>query len=145
MATRSTIAYAENGLIHAVYCHWDGYPESVGRTLVNHYQAARKIGQLIEMGDISALAAEIGQQQDFDDRSTHRPDWTLFYGRDRGEITAPMQFNTVAEWLDHYSDSDYAYIWTAGHGWQFISLHEEFLDSTGLHRLNDLAEHLAAS
>ena len=112
MATRSTIAYkTAEGKVVAIYCHWDGYPAGVGKTLQENYQAAYKIGKLIQMGDVSSLGAEIGEQQDFDDRSTQRDDWTLFYGRDRGEDTPCKEFETIQEWMEHYDWSDYYYLW----------------------------------
>ena len=38
MATRSFIGKLNHdGSITVVYCHWDGYPEGVGETLVKHY------------------------------------------------------------------------------------------------------------
>jgi hypothetical protein len=116
MATRSTIAYKKADGIVAIYSHWDGYPAGVGKTLQENYQAAYKIGKLIQMGDVSSLGAEIGEQQDFDDRSTQRDDWTLFYTRDRGEDTPCKEFETIAEWMDHYDWSDYFYLWN-GREW----------------------------
>lgn len=118
MATRSTIAYkTAEGKIVAIYCHWDGYPAGVGKTLQENYQAAYKIGKLIHMGDVSSLGAEIGEQQDFDDRSTQKDEWTLFYGRDRGEVDVGCkEFETIAEWMEHYDWSDYYYLWN-GREW----------------------------
>jgi len=111
MATRSTIAYKTTRGITAIYSHWDGYPEGVGRILHENYQAAYKIGKLVQMGDVSSLGAEIGKKQDFDDRSTQRDDWTLFYTRDRGEDAPCKEFETIQEWMDHYDWSDYYYLW----------------------------------
>jgi hypothetical protein len=111
MATRSTIAYKTERGVTAIYCHWDGYPTGVGATLQEHYQAAYKIGKLVAHGDVSSLGAEIGKQQDFNDRSTQRDDWTLFYSRDRGEDTPCQEFETIQEWMEHYDWSDYFYLW----------------------------------
>jgi hypothetical protein len=116
MATRSTIAYKTDRGVTAIYCHWDGYPAGVGKTLQEHYQAAYKIGKLVNMGDVSSLGAEIGKQHDFDARDGE-DDWTTFYGRDRGEKNVGCkEFATIAEWLDHYGWSDYAYLWN-GREW----------------------------
>ena len=111
MATRSTIAYKTTRGVTAIYCHWDGYPAGVGKILQENYQAAYKIGKLVAHGDVSSLGPEIGKQQDFDDRSTQRDDWTLFYSRDRGEDTPCKEFETIQEWMDHYDWSDYYYLW----------------------------------
>ena len=112
MATRSSIAYKTQRGVTAIYSHWDGYPEGVGRILHENYQAAYKIGKLVQMGDVSSLGAEIGKKQDFDDRSTQKDDWTLFYGRDRGETGVDCkEFDTIQGWMDHYDWSDYYYLW----------------------------------
>ena len=60
MGTRSTIAYKEGNKIRGVYVHWDGYLSHNGHILQNFYQEARKIGQLIELGDMSSLGAQLG-------------------------------------------------------------------------------------
>jgi hypothetical protein len=84
MGTRSTIiAKLSNGQTKRIYCHWDGYPENNGALLLNHYQEQAKIDALIELGDLSSLGQEIGEQHAFDDRS--HENWTTAYGRDRGE------------------------------------------------------------
>jgi len=63
MATRSTISIvdkkAKNGQGRQIYCHWDGYPENNGKILLEHYQDANKINELIDLGNISSLAENI--------------------------------------------------------------------------------------
>jgi len=114
MGTRSTIAYMEAGKIHSVYCHWDGYPEYNGRILQEHYQEARKIGQLIQLGDMSSLGAELGTKHDF---GSAPEGVCTFYGRDRGEDDVDAgEFDNIDEWLESYDWSDYAYLWN-GREW----------------------------
>jgi hypothetical protein len=97
MATRGTIAleYAD-GTVDQVYCHWDNYLEGNGRILKDHYTDPFKLQQLIDLGDLSVLEAEIGEQHPFDNPHTfgsrdyeqHRAKYgncCTFYGRDRGE------------------------------------------------------------
>ena len=56
MATRSFIAQKkEDGSFEGVYCHWDGYPDGVGKTLFSHYKDPEKIQKLIDGGDMSVL------------------------------------------------------------------------------------------
>ena len=64
------------------------------------------------MGSISRLGSEIGEQQDFDDRSTHNKQWTLAYHRDRGEDLISDIYHNVSSWIE-YSESyaDYNYLW----------------------------------
>ena len=115
MATRSNIAYkTAEGKIRSIYCHYDGYPAGVGRTLQEHYQQARKIGMLIELGSLSVLGAELGEKQDFDDRSTQKDEWTLAYNRDRGEELHVSEYADIPSWIDDMEE--YAYLWN-GREW----------------------------
>ena len=86
MSTRSAIAMTrKDGTVAGIYGHSDGYPEGVGRTLLEHYRDPHKLEELIARGAVSSLAADIGQKHSF----AQRPDgWTTFYGRDRGEADA---------------------------------------------------------
>ena len=111
MATRSTIAYKTSRGVTAIYCHWDGYPAGVGKTLHENYQAAYKIGKLVAHGDVSSLGSEIGKQHSFDARDGEDT-WTTFYGRDRGEEgVGSQEFETIPQWMDHYDWSDFYYLW----------------------------------
>ena len=49
----------EDGTLEAVYCHYDGYPEGVGKTLKEHYQDPDKVERLIEGGGMSCLAPDV--------------------------------------------------------------------------------------
>lgn len=137
MATRSAIGRANSdGTVTAIYCHWDGYPECVGRTLVRHYTDEDKINQLIELGDLSVLGSEIGKKHDFDARYGHndqRANWCLAYGRDRGEEeTVSRPFANKEEFVSTMMQSgcEYFYLWTTGHwqmrgaGWSVLDLEE---------------------
>lgn len=83
MATRSFIGkQLPNGDIVGVYCHWDGYPEGVGKTLKAHYTDPIKVDALLTLGALSFLDAEVGEKHDFDNP---RDGWTVAYHRDRGD------------------------------------------------------------
>lgn len=91
MGTRSRIGVFHGDNVKSVYCHWDGYLDHNGRILLNHYDSA-KANQLVALGDLSSLHANIGEKHDFDDREASNNQCT-FYGRDRGE--------TGVEWVTH--------------------------------------------
>ena len=56
MATRSRIGYeTASGKIKTIYCHWDGYPEGVGKILQEKYTNPTDVEELIKLGDISSL------------------------------------------------------------------------------------------
>ena len=110
MATRSNIAYRNAaGTIVSVYCHWDGYVANNGRILQEHYQDQTKIEALVALGSISSLGAELGEKQDFNDRTTQKDEWTLAYNRDRGEDLVVSEYADIPSWIDDMEE--YAYLW----------------------------------
>lgn len=127
MATRSNI-----GILHAdgsgemVYCHWDGYPSHNGAKLLERYQDVSKIRELINLGSLSTLGAEIGKKHDFD---THGKDmqsekWCLFYGRDRGEDqVSAIKFKNVNEVLGKSVMEEYLYLYSEAEGIWYYSDH----------------------
>jgi hypothetical protein len=109
MATRSRIGKKlEDGTIKSIYCHWDGYPEHNGEILKEHYKTEAKIDALLELGNLSSLAQDIGMQHDFKDPS---PGWCVAYGRDRGEINTKARISTT---LSDMMQEEYNYVWDNG-------------------------------
>jgi hypothetical protein len=123
MATRSTIGMVlEDGqTIRSVYCHWDGYPEGVGATLKEYYTDSTTIENLLDLGDLSVLSENIGQKQDFDNRTEGS---CLFYGRDRGEtgINA-LTHADENEWIGFRKGNgcEYGYLWN-GVSWSTFKI-----------------------
>jgi len=122
MGTRSMIAIQNpyNKTVRAVYCHWDGYLEHNGAILQKHYAASPKVNNLIALGDLSSLRAEIGVKHAFSTYDLTKEEQEAYeaehgnsctyYGRDRGETGTEFKvFNTLAEAEDHYTWSDYYY------------------------------------
>lgn len=110
MATRSHIGRRNlDDSVDYIYCHWDGYPSNNGVILKEHYTTMDKVNQLLELGSLSVLGKEIGEKQDFEDRSTHNENWCLAYGRDRGEKRVGMQ-NAPFQSLLSDDNVDYVYI-----------------------------------
>ena len=131
MATRSTIAMEfADGSVGQVYCHWDGYPEHNGKILLEHYSNRRKLHELIDLGDLSSLAPEIGTQHDFDTRVNGE---CTFYGRDGGEDdVAARYFDSYQDYLDKFQGEEYNYIlrrdglWYVSQGDRFVPLARKF-------------------
>lgn len=109
MGTRSTIALEfADGTVGQVYCHWDGYLEHNGRILVEHYMDPFKLRQLIDLGDLSSLHANIGERHDFNDRYE---DGCTFYGRDRGETGIDARyFKDYADYRANCQGEEFDYI-----------------------------------
>ena len=129
MATRSIITLkTKDNVFKTVYCHWDGYPEGVGQTLLDHYNEYSKIEELINNGDMSSLREEIKPSL-----KTHHviTDWktgkktftlnehsfetpheqvTIFYGRDRGDENIKARVNKkYPKDIDMWQEFEYLY------------------------------------
>jgi len=124
MGTRSTIAIKHGDRIKAVYCHWDGYVEGVGATLLENYDST-KANFLIALGNISSLGENIGKQHSFDLRAVEGSEestWTTFYGRDRGEQGQEFKsFDSEAEWMEHYEHMGAEYWYLFDNGVWYVS------------------------
>ena len=59
MSTRSLIGLKNDVGITYVYCHFDGYLDGVGITLVKNYDTEDKVKALLEKGDMSSLGDSI--------------------------------------------------------------------------------------
>ena len=109
MATRSTIAleFADD-TVGQVYCHWDGYLSHNGTILLENYSDPFKLRGLIDLGDLSVLAAEIGTKHDFEARVEGV---CTFYGRDRDESdTQAKYFDNFEDYTANHQTEEYEYI-----------------------------------
>jgi hypothetical protein len=105
MATRSRIGLMlEDGTIKHSYCHWDGYPTGVGKTLLEHYSNIEKVKELLSFGDMSYLAPKINPDGIHNFENPEK-DVTLFYNRDRGEMN---DVDSVTTSTDEYLSSKYS-------------------------------------
>lgn len=128
MATRSTIAIArEDGTVAKVYCHWDGYLENNGQLLVNCYNTAEKIEELLSHGDISSLGEVVGGRhpfgpdynnpgspEDVAHRNAKNAGWTTFYGRDRGESDIDAKVYADIESYENSQFEEFNYLFIGG-------------------------------
>jgi hypothetical protein len=121
MSTRSTVgAVQRNGLIKAIYVHFDGYPSGVGYRLEMSYNTAEKVEKLLNLGDLSVLDVLIGEQQI---PAKRRLGTCLAYGRDYGQVQVEAKlFPSISKWLSYYSDAQYAYLFNGG-VWEIVSSH----------------------
>jgi hypothetical protein len=126
MGTRSRIGVMHGDRVKSVYCHWDGQLDFNGRILQEHYDSA-KANNLVALGDMSSLRAEIGEKHafsPFDQQELSDPEFKkqfgnmcTFYGRDRGEKDTEFRVaNTFAEFLEQCDDcgAEYYYIMRDG-------------------------------
>ncbi len=56
MSTRSRIGVEQkDGRVISVYCHFDGYPNGTGSTLLRCYNTYEKANEVVALGDLSSL------------------------------------------------------------------------------------------
>jgi hypothetical protein len=131
MATRSTIAleYAD-GTVGQVYCHWDGYLDNNGKILLKHFKDPFKLQKLMDLGDLSSLRPEIGEQHAFSkldaggiENRVHNEEWCTFYGRDRGEQdTGSRSFKDFSDYVENHQYEEYEYILRRDGNW-YVKCH----------------------
>ena len=120
MGTRSAIGIKHGDVIKAVYCHYDGYLEYVGRTLLLYYQDSVKVNRLISMGDMSTLGAAIGNKHAFNNRSNYIDEGSAeqctFYGRERWEDNVGFwTFQKEQDFVDNFNaGEEYFYLYDRG-------------------------------
>lgn len=119
MATRSAIGMQFGDIVKAVYCHWDGYPEGVGTTLLNHYNRT-KTAHLLSLGNLSSLGSMIEPDPEFLHSFEQRQqNVCTFYGRDREEKGNEYRvFDSVEEFKrDFQSGVEFLYLLTVEGNW----------------------------
>jgi hypothetical protein len=145
MATRSTIALEfADGTVQQVYCHWDGYLEHNGQILQKHYIDPFKLRDLIDLGDLSSLAPQVGVEHAFGHIGTDMTqaqytelygDMCTFYGRDRKESgCGAKKFKDFEDYKANHQCEEYEYIlracgdkavwFVSDHGKDFMPLTE---------------------
>ncbi|HET8629962.1 MAG TPA: hypothetical protein VFL91_21285 [Thermomicrobiales bacterium] len=115
MSTRSRIGIeGEDGAITSVYCHFDGYPSGVGATLLDHWDTAERVAELVALGDLSSCTgpdvAPVGS----------REGGVVAYARWRGETgveaqTSPDRAAYLA--LTAATGGEYTYLY-GPRGWE---------------------------
>ena len=130
MSTNAAIGMTmPDGTIHAVYLHWDGYIANggAGETLAEHYQDRAKVEELIALGFLSSLGAEVDPESATSHSwSNPQPGVTVAYHRDRKERLQPaVEFkdkDSFAEEAKGTLWSEFAYLFEDGR-WLVRDLH----------------------
>jgi hypothetical protein len=152
MGTRSRIGVMHGNNVKSIYCHWDGYLGFNGQVLQEHYDSA-KANNLVALGDLSSLRAEIGEKHAFskfdlpaeeiDAYEALTENWCTFYGRDRGEKDTEWQVaTTFDQFLEQCDNCGAEYYYIMKDGVWYVG---DTYESTPLSKkLTVLAEALAA-
>jgi len=126
MGTRAAIGYkTPEGKVVAKYSHYDNYIAGTGKTLVEHYTEARKVAQMVELGDQSYLAPEIfPMPKSGHSFETPEEGVTIFYGRDRGESDVDAkEFDTVGDMVEYYDGCGCEYFYLYANGEWIVNDH----------------------
>jgi hypothetical protein len=119
MSTRSAIAIEyPNKFSGAIYCHWDGYIDHQKPILLGHYTDVKKVEALIDLGNISKLAENIGTKHSWDECPD---DEVNAYHRDRGEeYVYPFLARSWREAVSKIGHNGYIYVFVvATNTWMF--------------------------
>lgn len=119
MATRCRIAIEkEDGEVTSIYCHNDGYPDYVGKILLEDYTDRKKVEDLIDLGDISILGKHVLPLGEGHSYENPQDDVTVAYHRDRDEefyhtrhLSKKGFFNGDIE--------EFGYLFTKENEWKF--------------------------
>jgi hypothetical protein len=139
MSTRSRIGIElSNGSVLSVYHHWDGYPQWLGKTLVEHFNTPESVSELIDGGDMStcwtnnrwdsevlrrtivnsdgSTRSEIVYDSDNQMIYTNvKSEFGPQYYSERGEDCPPRLDDTVGDYLQN--GEEYAYLYTSDGEW----------------------------
>ena len=115
MATRSNIGIVNlDKSITGIYCHYDGYPEYVGKMLLNHYNNDDIVNGLMNLGDLSSLSEKL-YSTDFHTFDEPEEGVCISYGRDRGDTGSDSRtFEDLGEYEHFGSGVDYQYLFEDG-------------------------------
>lgn len=102
MATRSKIGYTrpDSLKVTAVYCHYDGDINGVGKTLYENYSDLEKVKALISFGDMSSLEKTIEE--------------TNYYYKRGDTDVQPFEYENRRELLNPDIREEFTYVFEDG-------------------------------
>ena len=141
MSTRSAIILEhEDGTARGIYCHSDGYTEHHKPILLGHYKSLEKVKALMDLGDISSLAENIGTKHDIHNAPD---DEVNAYGRDGGQTNvASERGDTWREAMRKIHHNGHVYVFRAKtENWWYVGYaNDTDPDSDELVHLEDVKE-----
>jgi len=122
MATRSRIGIQlKDDSVLSVYHHWDGYPQWLGKTLVEHFNTREKATELIDGGDMSVCWTkerwDSEPNQYGGSTKSEGEEYGPQYYSQRGEDCPPRLDSSIFDYLDKNNNEEYAYVWTVNNKW----------------------------
>lgn len=110
MATCAGIAVKTEKGYKTIYCHNDGYPNHMLRTLRDNYNSSELAAKLIELGNASFIGKKLEPEYAYHCFSCPEPDVSIFYHRDRGDDWDECEPELYTLKKDLFAVYYYAYI-----------------------------------
>ena len=131
MATRAVIAYlSADKELTTTYNHYDGYPDGLGKALLNHYDDDSKANIVANVGYISSIDTDTGEITSNNSESPNKMDLNGDWEESLYEIVDEIKSYGV----------DYAYIWNeVGGDWNRVS------NGSATNMVKDLANQMSSA
>jgi hypothetical protein len=98
MSTRSYIGKLnKDNTITAIYCHFDGYPSSVGALLYVFYNTEEKLNELLGLGDLRSLESDLETTEAFEEN----------LGGDTYSMDEYLNENSYADYLYLFKNNEW--------------------------------------
>ena len=115
MSTRSRIGLElKDGSVLSVYHHWDGYPEWLGKKLVENYNTRESVAELIDGGDMSVCLDEDGNPN---------PEYYNQKGESMMNV-APRLDKSLGYYCDKDNGEEYHYLYRLDGYWMCVDQHQ---------------------
>lgn len=122
----------ETGQVRFVYCHFDGYPKGVGKTLVEHYRDRETVEELLALGGLSILGDGIGERHSFD--------WQTALNQEFNERQKREGWPMEEFWKRFYADPEYKRLST-----MTLAYHRDRGDPLDIREAEDVAAYYATA
>jgi hypothetical protein len=102
MSTNCLVALKQENGYEAIYVHWDGYTNGVGRTLMENFNTQESASELVALGNCSKVAGTANIEE------------VVAYNRDRGDPWSDTQSEFFSRLEDFIDFHPYTYIFQDG-------------------------------
>jgi hypothetical protein len=96
MSTRALVGILNENMVTYIYNHFDGYPECLGKTLVENYRTREIVEELLSFGDASYIEESANKSE--------------FYMRDKGETDCEARVVGAQEYIEKEWFCDFKYL-----------------------------------
>lgn len=129
MSTRSIIAkQVDEDKYLTIFCHYNGYPDDNGATLVKHYNTPERVDALLALGDLEVLCEKIEPTpQTAHTADVPQPGVTVAMQRDMHLSGCEAVEMTREELIEpEYEGIEYTYVFSQDGKWLYFPTGEEY-------------------